>query len=54
MNKEDETFCELCKMCHYCEMWYGEEHDYEECKDMPCFKFWLAYVYTEWCASWED
>lgn len=53
MDKEEGSFGELCKMCHYCEKWYGKEHDDSECENMPCFKFWLAYVYLNWGTSWE-
>ena len=36
-------------MCKHCERYCGKEHDYEECLDMMCFKFYLAYVYLDWC-----
>ena len=27
--------------------------DYDECKDNPCFKFWLCYEYLEWSNSFD-
>lgn len=42
---------DLRKMCEICEAYYGEEHDYEECKNRQCFKLWLAYEYLEWSNS---
>lgn len=44
---------ELHKMCKVCEAWYGAEHDYKNCIDKPCFRFWLAYQYLLWVTSWE-
>lgn len=44
---------ELKEMCKNCECWLGKDHDYEECKDKPCFRFWLAFVYLHWETSWE-
>lgn len=44
---------ELKEMCKNCECWLGKDHDYEECKDKPCFRFWLAFVYLCWYTSWE-
>lgn len=49
--KEQKCLNEMCKRCEaYC----GKEHNYEECKDMWCYKFYLAYVYLEWISSYED
>ena len=39
---------ELVEMCKYCEKYCGKEHDYEHCKEMMCFKFYLAYEYLNW------
>lgn len=41
----DRKCCgELHKMCNKCEQFLGaDEHNYEDCKDMECFKFYLAY-----------
>lgn len=50
---EESTNGELHQMCKSCEEWYGAEHDYENCINKPCFKFWLAYEYLRWEASWE-
>lgn len=44
---------ELLTMCSICEKWYGEDHDYDECKGYPCFRFWLAYKYLEWESNYE-
>lgn len=44
---------ELRKMCEYCEGYCGEEHNYEECKDLPCFNFYLCFEYMEWRNSFE-
>jgi len=49
----ESTNGELREMCKICEAWYGEEHNYENCINKPCFKFWLAYQYLLWLASWE-
>lgn len=44
---------ELRKMCETCEIYNGKDHDYEECRDNQCFRFWLAYEYLEWANSYE-
>lgn len=44
---------ELKEMCKICECWYGAKHDYNECRNKPCFRFWLAYQYLLWVTSWE-
>ena len=49
--KEKECLREMCKRC---ELFRGEEHDYSKCKNMWCYKFFLAYVYLEWESSYED
>lgn len=41
-------------MCHACEDWYGEQHDYDECLDKPCFMFYQCYRYLEYQKSWEN
>ena len=45
---------DLIKMCHACEDWYGEQHDYDECLDKPCFMFYQCYRYLEYQKSWEN
>ena len=40
---------ELYEMCKHCERYCGKQHDYEECLNMQCFKFYLAYAYLDWC-----
>lgn len=49
LNEEKE----LKNMCQYCEVYCGEKHNYEDCLNMTCFKFYLAYSYLEWETSWE-
>ena len=45
---------ELFEMCMTCECWNGKDkHDYDECRNKPCFRFWLAFVYLHWETSWE-
>ena len=41
----------LRTMCKDCECYCGKDHDYNECKDKPCFKFFLAFEYLEWMNS---
>lgn len=51
LDNEDSTK-ELREMCNICECYYGKDHNYDDCKDKPCFKFWLAYEYLEWDNAW--
>ena len=44
---------ELKEMCQNCECWCGENHDYSECRNKPCFRFFLGYGYLQWATSWE-
>lgn len=44
---------ELHLMCRDCERWNGKEHDYTECRDRPCFIFWLAFEYMYWSLGYE-
>ncbi len=44
---------ELQEMCESCKAYFGKCHDYAECKDKKCFKFFLAYFYLQWATSWE-
>ena len=46
---KDDT--ERRDMCLRCECYMAPEHDYEDCRDMPCFRFYLAYKYLEWLNS---
>ena len=49
---EDKQCTEdLREMCKHCEHYCGMKHDYEHCKDMMCFKFYLCYVYLGWTNS---
>lgn len=50
--QDEEDTKELREMCKNCEAYCGKEHNYEECKDKPCFKFWLSYEYLGWVNSW--
>ena len=44
---------ELHAMCKECDKFCGiKKHDYEKCKDLPCFKNWLGFEYLEWRNSW--
>lgn len=45
---DEESTKDLREMCQNCEKYCGEQHDFEECEDLICFKFWLAYEYLEW------
>lgn len=43
----------LRAMCKNCEAYCGKEHDYSECRDKWCFRFWLAYEHLEWYMTYE-
>lgn len=45
---DESVTAELREMCKNCKIYCGLQHDFEECKDRPCFRFWLAYEYLEW------
>lgn len=47
LNNKDCTK-ELREMCKYCENWCGDVHNYENCENMMCFKFYLAFEYLNW------
>ena len=47
----EETTKELREMCKRCDSYCGSEHDYEECREKPCFRFWLGYEYLKWVNS---
>lgn len=49
--KNEESTMELREMCESCEVYCGKEHDYDECQNKPCFRFWLAYEYLGWVNS---
>ncbi len=51
MDKENAS--ELFAMCKYCEIWAGDAHDYEDCRNKPCFKNWLGYAYLQWETSYK-
>lgn len=52
LNEED--CCEeLHEMCMNCEKFCGiKKHDYGECKNLPCFRNWLALEYLDWVNSY--
>ena len=52
----NETTCctELHKMCDGCESFVGlSEHNYENCKDRNCFRFYLAYSDLQCCIGYD-
>lgn len=53
IKKHLGTETELKSMCQHCESYCGEKHNYEKCLNMPCFQFYLSYVYLEWNSSYE-
>lgn len=46
--KDPKCTKELREMCGHCEKYCGLEHDYSECKENACFRFWLCYKYLNW------
>lgn len=50
--EDEECTTELREMCKKCENYCGATHDFSECKDRQCFRFWLAYEYLEWANSY--
>ena len=44
----------LHRMCSHCDRYCGEEHDFDECWNTPCFNCWLALEYLDWESSWEQ
>lgn len=51
---DKESCPELHKMCNRCEEFLGiVTHNYEDCKDKECFKFYLAYAYLRCCIGYE-
>lgn len=48
-----KAILELREMCMACEAWHGAEHDYNDCRNKPCFKFWFADQYLLWETSRE-
>lgn len=45
---------ELKQMCCKCENWCGDEHDYEECLQEPCFTFFRAFAYLDFSNTWQQ
>ena len=52
MSNMNETKA-LRAMCKNCEGYCGKDHDYSECHDKWCFRFWLAYEYLEWSSGYD-
>lgn len=50
LNRE---YPELTDMCKRCEEWCGENHDYEECLENPCFKFFRCYAYLDFANTFK-
>lgn len=50
---EKETVADLLPICERCESFCGQEHDFEQCRNMPCFELWLSNEYLEWCVDYE-
>lgn len=53
INQHLDDKKELKDMCSRCERYRGKRHNYDECLDMPCFKFFLGYLYLKWGTTWE-
>lgn len=52
LNKKDSCE-ELHEMCENCENYLGHEnHNYEECKNLACFRNWLGLEYLDWMNGW--
>lgn len=51
LNGPNSCSEELTDMCRHCEDYCGPQHDWEDCLDMPCFRFYLAYQYLKWLNS---
>lgn len=51
LKNTNECGTELRKMCNRCELYCGNQHDWGECIDKPCFQFYLAFEYLEWLNS---
>lgn len=49
--KGEDQNKELREMCKSCDVYCGKEHDYLECRERPCFRFWLCYEYMRWAIS---
>ena len=50
---DEECTEDLREMCKYCENYCGKKHNYKNCENMMCFKFYLAYEYLRWSSSYE-
>ena len=49
MNNKD-----IKEMCNKCECYCGKEHNYEECRNNNCFRFYLAYKYLLYLNTIEE
>lgn len=50
--KDKTTMEDLLPICERCEQWCGKEHNFEDCRNQPCFELWLSNKYLEWCKAW--
>lgn len=50
---DNGTMEDLLPLCERCEQWCGKEHNYEECRNEPCFELWLSNEYLWWYYSWK-
>lgn len=50
--KNKTTMEDLLPICERCEQWCGKEHNFEDCRNQPCFELWLSNEYLEWCKAW--
>lgn len=50
--KDKDTMEDLLPICERCEQWCGKEHNFEDCRNQPCFELWLSHKYLEWCKAW--
>ena len=48
---DKEENAELYEMCKKCPNYNGENHDFENCREKWCFKFYLGWQYLEWVNS---
>lgn len=51
MKNMEETK-ELRDMCASCDGYCGDEHEFNECREKPCFKLWLGWQYLDWMNSY--
>ena len=52
--KNYNEYKDLKEMCNKCECYCGKEHNYEECRNNNCFRFYLAYKYLLYLNTIEE